>query len=165
MKTLRLAPGSHREPWALPCREAIVNAPNATCSMEKVHPECNSMLDNVAVSFDVQAGDMLLWDRWLFHRSEVMRSDDPKARYSVRFIPQGARVREGVTSAHPSVKVGEEFRGPYYPQVWPSAVPEEVEAIHKGLESDMSLSPMTMATILWEIVVSKWLKAKVLVDP
>lgn len=122
---IRLAKGSHTAEWALECRDAIQN--NKTCSMDELHPVCNEKLYNVSEMFDMEPGDAILWDRYLFHRGEPfhdVESDARKLRYSIRYVPKGA------TAAgfhHSSVETGAPLSGPHYPQVWPNAIQEEVE--------------------------------------
>lgn len=121
---IRLAKGSHTAEWALECREAIKN--NKTCSIDELHPACNERLYEVSETYDMEPGDALIWDRYLFHRGDPFHAetDERKLRYTIRYVPEGA------TAAgfhHGSVKTGAPLHGPHYPQVWPKTLEDEVE--------------------------------------
>jgi len=133
---------------------------NATCQMETLSPPCYQRLLAASVVYDMEPGDALLWDRWTFHRSEPFVEEDRmhggssssssskhKLRYTIRYVPDTA-VAEG--AVHPSVPQGARLSGsPYYPQVWPTYVREEVDAIREGIEADMALTPEKVLRMLW----------------
>ena len=136
---------------------------NATCHMETLSPTCYQRLLAASVVYDMEPGDALLWDRWTFHRSEPFVEDDDsimnsgsssssssskhKLRYTIRYVPDTA-VAEG--AVHPSVPQGARLSGsPYYPQVWPTYVRDEVDAIREGIEADMALTPQKILKMLW----------------
>jgi len=128
---------------------------NYTCQMETLSPTCFDKMMQASTVHDMEPGDALFWDRWTFHRSEpfvATAADDGvyKMRYTIRYVPDTA-VAEGVV--HPSIDPGARLQGPYYPQVWPHALRDEVDAIRGGtLEADMSLvSP----ALVWRIVKRK----------
>lgn len=138
------------------CRAAIRGA---TCDMETKSPICHFMMEAAKMEFDMQPGDALVWDRWTFHRGVPATADysDPssnhnappprqteatveattKRRYSVRYVPHGAKAAGAV---HASMEQGQLLDSPYYPQVWPSLVPSEMEALKHGLDQDIKLS-------------------------
>ena len=127
------------------CREVLAKG---TCAIEETHPECHKKFEQNKVQWDMNPGDAVLWDRWTFHRG--VPAVDPssrlnKIRYSVRYIPQEAKAKGFV---HYSVPEGSEFQSPYYPQVWPSLLAEEVKALEHGLENDASISPGNAGRIL-----------------
>ncbi|CAM9836366.1 unnamed protein product [Chrysoparadoxa australica] len=90
--SLPLRPGPHD--WPSEAREVI--KPN-TCDLETLSPELWEKFEAVRKTWDMQPGDALICDRWLFHRS--FRSVDgdgsgpatPKMRYTVRLISSDAR--------------------------------------------------------------------------
>jgi len=120
---IRLAKGSHTANWALECREVIKNG---TCNIEELSPSCYERLLAVSVTHDMDPGDAIIWDRYLFHRGDpfLEESNEQKLRYSIRYVPSGVTARG---MHHSSVKTGELLKGPHYPQVWPRALEEEVE--------------------------------------
>mmetsp|Transcript_21328 Transcript_21328/g.31151 ORF Transcript_21328/g.31151 Transcript_21328/m.31151 type:complete len:142 (+) Transcript_21328:383-808(+) len=119
------------EPFAKECIDAIHTA---TCDMEELSPECHERMLDAATTFDFEPGDVLIWDRWTFHRSNPfhVNTGDSKLRYTIRYVP-GSATAEGVL--HESQTPGEKFQGAYYPQVWPGAVKLEVDEIQAGLEN------------------------------
>ncbi len=145
------------EPIFEECRQVIreVNpeAPQMpqTCRMENLSPVCHQKMLEASTVFDMEPGDALLWDRWTFHRSEPFvhststsssqqgqsAAKDEKAvqhklRYTIRYIPGTAKASGFLREPQESGKV---FNTPYYPQVWPSAIKSEINAIQKGLAS------------------------------
>mmetsp|Transcript_30216 Transcript_30216/g.73484 ORF Transcript_30216/g.73484 Transcript_30216/m.73484 type:complete len:424 (+) Transcript_30216:169-1440(+) len=134
------------------CREAIKGA---TCRMEEKSPECQVKMDASKMEFDMDPGDALIWDRYTFHRGipatdkypktttnddgsdDVKQAPVSKKRYSVRYIPFGATAKGAV---HSSVRQGEVFESPYYPQVWPKVLADEMKALENGLDQDLTLS-------------------------
>jgi len=51
--------------------------------------------------------------------------------------------------------VGDEFSGPYYPQVWPNASEEEVAAIRQALGAGFNFA--VLARIMWTVITKRWL--------
>lgn len=126
------------------CRQATRKS---TCDMERLAPECHEALEQAAIrTWDVKAGDAIVWDRWVFHRtiptnhSESSSSSSKpqlQRRYTVRYIPDTAKAFGAI---HTSIQQEGSFIGsPYYPQVLPELVPAEMEALRNGLELDFSL--------------------------
>jgi hypothetical protein len=131
------------EPDLLPHCRAQSRA--RTCDMETLAPECHEKLEQTAIRSwgNLKAGDAILWDRWVFHRTVPTTTttndaaDDgassrllPLRRYSVRFIPDNAKAFGAI---HTSVEQEGSFVGsPYYPQVWPHLLADEVEALRQG---------------------------------
>jgi hypothetical protein len=131
------------------CRLAIKGA---TCDMEEKSPECQVKMDASKMEFDMEPGDALIWDRYTFHRGVPATGKYPKVggdgdednnqvvskkRYSVRYIPFGAVANGAV---HATVEQGQTFDSPYYPQVWPTLLTHEMEALEHGLDQDVTLS-------------------------
>ena len=138
------------------CRNAVKYD---TCGIQTTCPECYEYLESIKLEWDLTAGDAILWDRWTFHKSvpvvvtskvtdEVKRDDSSTnddessssslllRRYSIRYIPQHAKAF-GIV--HHSVTQNEEFHSPYYPQVWPHLIKEEMLALQNGLDNDVSI--------------------------
>ena len=150
---IRVAPGSHVADWAAECRAAITGGFAKTCRMAELSPDCDAKLNQMSVVYDMKPGDAILWDRWIFHRQEPFQTvvdGSYKLRYTIRYIPSNARA-EGML--HASVERGEPFNSPYHPQVWPAAIPLEVETIHKGLEAEFTLGKLVK--IFKDVVVKK----------
>ena len=131
------------------CRAAIQGN---TCAMEELNPDCHALLDRNQLKYgSLKAGDAIIWNRWVFHRTQTQIEPNTKGkrRYSVRYIPGNAR---GKGALHNSVKQGGSFEGsPYYPQVYPSLISEETEALAAGLASDMA--PWNVAKVLSQVLV------------
>ena len=120
------------------CRDSIRES-MATCQMEKLSPSCHQKMLKSSLVPDMEPGDALIWDRWTFHRSEPFASIVPevKYRYTIRYVPEASTA---LGMLHKSVQAGERFHGPYYPQVWPSPLQEELDAINAGIGADYELS-------------------------
>ena len=135
---------------------------NSTCHMDTLSPPCFDRMMAASVVYDMEPGDALLWDRWTFHRSEPLHGTtaaapaaapaaaatttlEPKLRYTIRYVPETATAEGAV---HASIEQGAPLTGPYYPQVWPAAIREEVDAIRAGLEPDLALSPKFLLGVL-----------------
>ena len=150
---LALAKGSHKEnDMIAKCREVIRGG--KTCAMEQTSPECFAYMESLKVEYDMEPGDAIVWDRWVFHRSVPTRIiqheqehehdtntyEEAKMRYSVRYMPGHARAAGLV---HSSVPQGSLFtESPYYPQVYPHLVAsemQELQARNGGLDSDITL--------------------------
>lgn len=130
------------------CKNAIFEPEGiTTCKMETLSPKCYKKMLESSVVFDMEPGDALIWDRWTFHRSEPFLSDSQsqssssegvkdddlhRLRYTIRYVPGTAKA-EGFL--HESQQSGEVFNSAHYPQVWPTAIKSEIDAIQKGLEN------------------------------
>lgn len=131
---IRVARGSHTAKWAKECRDIIKVAAGEkprTCNMDEWSPKCNEHLWKVSETHDVEPGDVILWDRWLFHKGETFRHNDTnttvsKLRYTIRYIPSNA-VAMGIH--HGSVQDGEHYHGHHYPQVWPQVLESEIKKL------------------------------------
>ncbi len=119
------------------CRQTIAGA---TCDMADNSPACHAKMEASKLEFDLSPGDAIVWDRWTFHRGVAATDGFPegaiKQRYSVRYIPHGARAFGAV---HKSVEQGDIFESPYYPQVWPHLIESEMKALENGLDQDVTL--------------------------
>lgn len=133
---IRVAKGSHiANSWIAECREAVTE--NATCEIAEHAPSCHERLYAMSETYDMEPGDAIIWDRYLFHRSDrfLQETDEVKLRYSIRYVPGNATA---AGMHHSSVETGELLRGPHYPQVWPRAIEEEVEGFNSFGNSILS---------------------------
>jgi hypothetical protein len=136
------------------CRDAIKGN---TCDMANQSPECQQRLDEAKMDWKVQAGDAILWNRWVFHRTETVnktsedKEENPRKRYSIRYIPSNARAHGAI---HSSVEQGGTFVGsPYYPKVWPVRIESEMKALEHGLDSD--ITPLNLVQVLSRVLYKK----------
>lgn len=158
-----LAVGSHRASWRHEAYHVTGAQPTAppegfqsaldmvqrregqgTCNIAQAAPHLQRRLEETKrVYKDLQAGDVIFHDRWLFHRTiPQITSKSPKPnvikrRYSVRLGPGVSVIPPGY-GTEPSVLYNEKHGGqtankvsetwPWYPQVWPRAIDTELEA-------------------------------------
>jgi hypothetical protein len=140
---IRVVNQSISEPFAEECMAVIRDIREggyaSTCNMEELSPDCHERMQAASTTFDMEPGDVLIWDRWTFHRSEPFRivTEEHKLRYTIRYVPGSAKA-EGML--HSSQQAGETFEGAHYSQVWPEAVKAEVDAIRDGLEGDSTFT-------------------------
>merc|ERR1712038_550389 len=112
-----------------------------TCELAKLSPSLNEQFESNAITFDYQCGDVLLMNRWLWHRSANLNSrgkvyyEKRKTmfpRYTVRYECGDTRLLNGV-SLHPSFFHNEAYSGksldeicnesnlPFFPKAWSSS--------------------------------------------
>eukprot|EP00560_Eucampia_antarctica_P008887 CAMPEP_0197823134 /NCGR_PEP_ID=MMETSP1437-20131217/458_1 /TAXON_ID=49252 ORGANISM="Eucampia antarctica, Strain CCMP1452" /NCGR_SAMPLE_ID=MMETSP1437 /ASSEMBLY_ACC=CAM_ASM_001096 /LENGTH=417 /DNA_ID=CAMNT_0043422133 /DNA_START=134 /DNA_END=1387 /DNA_ORIENTATION=+ len=155
---LAVAPGSHClsgkgkiGKLAKKARKIIRSGGNrSTCMLEQLDPECNSQMDELKRVYDLQPGDAIVHDRYLFHKPDRFKFDDDddddnekknknkkivKQRISLRYMPSdatffdngmnidGAHQHKNLVTGDPLWKGGE-----YFPQTWPYALEEETNA-------------------------------------
>ena len=129
------------------CRTVI--QVNGTCAMEDHSPKCNDFFEQVKLEWDMEPGDAILWDRWTFHRgnpfsNSITEEGIERFRYSVRYMPSTSKAF-GVI--HPSVQQGSTFEGsPYYPQVYPTLLEDEMKALEHGLDGDITIASIIKVT-------------------
>lgn len=93
---LAVAPGSHTEDF-VDCRKAIEGG---TCMIDQIAPDLGAKLEKISVRPTMKAGDVILHTRYMFHRGDPFRrgsageSGPGIARYSVRYMPGEAVVKE-----------------------------------------------------------------------
>ena len=124
-----MAPGSHKLEWNRDAAKIIhENLGFRTCKMESLAPDFHNILESMKVVYDMQPGDAILHDRWLYHRADpfkiVSTNTDTESsstvsastttesgngflnRYSIRYMPDTARayniglVKSEFTEAH-----------------------------------------------------------------
>jgi hypothetical protein len=124
--------------------------PTTTCDLAKVSPELSSLMDNEAVIFNFTKGDVLLMNRWLWHKSIPAKLGEntqihPLKRYTIRYDRGSTRVQKGY-STHLSVMFDEENSGksldeisqrsgPFFPQAFPDADNAELSQFHDLIEN------------------------------
>merc|ERR1712038_1967650 len=112
-----------------------------TCELAKLSPSLNQQFESNAITFDYQCGDVLLMNRWLWHRSANLNSRGKVyyekrkimfPRYTVRYECGDTRLLNGV-SLHPSFFHNEAYSGkslneicnesnlPFFPKAWSSS--------------------------------------------
>ena len=128
-------------------RRAIASKGAQTqCILDKIEPSCHNYMERNKRVYDLQPGDAIIHDRYVFHRADAFHEgldDDDKAetedvtkqRISLRYMPSdatffntGHRVdavaqRKQLQTGDPLWKAGE-----YFPQVWPSQLAAEAQA-------------------------------------
>lgn len=115
--------------------------PVTTCDLAEVSPELSSLMDDEAVIFNITKGDVLLMNRWVWHKSIPLRLGDnkeirPLKRYTIRYDKGTTLVQKGY-STHLSIMYDGENSGksldeisqrsgPFFPQAFPNADPTEL---------------------------------------
>lgn len=152
---IRVVDKTKIQPYFDECKEAI-QTPFHTCMMEKKSPTCHERMMKASKVFDMEPGDVLIWDRWTFHRSEPFKKpsfqkdqetgqerkkeqEEKRLRYTIRYIPGTAKAG-GLIREESSQELGKVFNSPYYPQVWPQALKSEITAIHNGFRKEHVIS-------------------------
>ena len=165
---LAIAPGTHdltgrgeTGKLSLKSRKAIAaKGGMTTCLLEQLEPDCHAQLEAIKQVHDLEPGDAILHDRYIFHRTDQFNDSDnngndaddtaadddtnaQKFRISLRYMPSdatyfnpgtgidGAATEKHLETGDPLWKAGE-----YFPQVWPGAL--EVEAKTKA-KADVNL--------------------------
>lgn len=131
-------------------RDIFQNRPgNGTCNIASSAPHLHKRMENSIRVYNIQKGDVIFHDRWLFHRTipfdrnyvaeRAANENDPLVykRYSIRFSPGSAVIPPGY-GMEPSVlsenqnggRTAEEVSkhdAPWYPRVWPSVDEKELD--------------------------------------
>jgi hypothetical protein len=161
---LAVAPGSHRVDFAKKAREAIAAmGPASTCLLQKLAPDCHERMEKLKMVHDLEAGDAIIHDRYVFHRAEPFvdpiksKTAGTKQRVSLRYVPADAtffdnkmnvdRVikQKGLSTGDPVSKAGE-----YFPQTWPNRLPEE-----KRRKAMIDQNPFTLKKIFKMVLAQK----------
>lgn len=153
---LAVAPGSHnltgkgRAGRAFQkARRAIASAgAQTTCALAMLEPTCQDHLEKIKRVYDLQPGDAIIHDRYLFHKPDNFKDDYEnntegnnedaavtKQRISLRYMPSDATFFDngaGIDGAavHKNLKTGDslEKAGEYFPQAWPCQLEAEAKA-------------------------------------
>mmetsp|Transcript_23969 Transcript_23969/g.57853 ORF Transcript_23969/g.57853 Transcript_23969/m.57853 type:complete len:358 (+) Transcript_23969:85-1158(+) len=154
---LAVAPGTHMaRGFAKRARDAIAErGPMSTCLLEALKPDCHEKMERLKKVYDLQPGDAIIHDRYIFHRADNFR--DPikskkagtKQRISLRYVPADATFynfngNERAVEAK-QINTGDAISkgGEYYPQVFPNSLPEERMAKVKQDKDFVSLSALS----------------------
>lgn len=132
---LAVSPGSHKEKFAQNARPIL--ATGGTCAMETLAPDVHKKLEAMRVVYDMEPGDAIIHDRWLFHRSDDYKKKEAADvilnRYSIRYMSENARAYDnGYDPVYKDEKyVGKNGHplksfGGYFPQVFPSTIASEI---------------------------------------
>lgn len=148
---MAVAPGSHK---LARNREiaGIIHENFGTCKMETLAPDFHSVLESMKVVYDMQPGDAIVHDRWLYHRADPFKETKTETgswssstsaaetgylnRYSIRYMPETARaynvglMKPEYTEAHFRDSRYSSFDGhplgdfsvEYFPQVAPTVI-------------------------------------------
>jgi hypothetical protein len=155
---LAVAPGSHnltgrgRTGKILRrARRAIASGEGrSTCALARLDPACHDYMETTKRVYDLQPGDAIIHDRYLFHKPDNFKEsnnniDDDKnnaivtkQRISLRYMPSDATFFDnglGVDGAanHKNLKTGDPLwkAGEYFPQAWPCQLEAEAGASPK----------------------------------
>ncbi len=140
---LAIAPTSHSISWREDARAVISGATSGipqTCAMEKLSPDFHNKFEELKKTFDMEPGDAIIHDRYIFHRSDKFTKERTlgfrkrsKFRISLRYMPSkaGVVVNEARVQdqgfVEKGMKTGDalEKGGEYFPQVWPISLSKE----------------------------------------
>ncbi|KAL7532927.1 hypothetical protein ACHAWF_006322 [Thalassiosira exigua] len=168
---MAVSPKSHVAEWKEDAYNAIGSTPLLpegglnvdfmksvqTCDMASMDAKMNDAIESTKLEFDFRAGDCLLCNRWLFHRSVEVNQEGlkhyevngglPLKRYTIRYERGSAKLIKGVC-LEPAVLIESGNGGktlddvscdiPYYPKCWPREIDSmaEQEAKMKALACD-----------------------------
>ena len=130
-------------------RKAIASkGPQTQCFLDKVDPSCHQYMERSKRVYDLQPGDAIIHDRYVFHKTEGFNEKSSKSekegeevikhRISFRYMPSdatffnngngndGAAFQKKLQTGDPLWKAGE-----YFPQVWPNRLEDEAKTSPK----------------------------------
>lgn len=145
---LAVAPGSHNLSGkgrvgriVQRARRAIASGgQQTTCALARLDPESHAYMEEIKCVYDLQPGDAIVHDRYLFHKPDAFKkgNDDEmvvKQRVSIRYMPSDATYfgnENGLDRAvvHKNLQTGDPLwkAGEYFPQAWPSQLEDEAKA-------------------------------------
>eukprot|EP00536_Pseudo-nitzschia_multiseries_P012487 jgi/Psemu1/309166/fgenesh1_kg.479_\ len=110
-----------------------------TCLLESLAPDYHDELETIKRVYDLEPGDAIVHDRYVFHRADPFReneNENEKFRISLRYMPSDATYFNSGYGTDPAVtekhlETGDPLwkAGEFFPQVWPSTLEEEVSAL------------------------------------
>lgn len=113
---LAVTPGSHKADFAEKAKETIRKDPLLTCHIETLDPDIHNKLEAMKTVYDMEPGDAIIHDRYLFHRSDSFHEDvDDNLvlnRYSIRYMPEDALSHDH--SGQPLKDFDDEFPQVFY---------------------------------------------------
>jgi len=161
---LAVAPSSHAVSWREDARSVIASPTNGpmplTCAMEDLSPEYHRKFEEMKLTLDMEPGDAIIHDRYMFHRTVQFKDEGKKGlfsrwrkrtklRISLRYMPSDANLfvmnkmfdqafEEKDLMTGDKIEKGEE----YFPQVWPTSLSGERKKEVKKEEGLYTLSFM-----------------------
>lgn len=169
---LAVATGSHKVPWASDAKAVIKYN---TCNMETLSPEMHMKLEKLKRTYDMEPGDALIHDRWLFHRSDPVqesRTDSsPLHRYSIRYMPEDALLHDrqqgeaayrdrNIVKLRSIKKDGSlselplKAMGAWYPQVFPEVLAEEIK-VAKSFKYEKDFTAAKLLSFLFAMLTKR----------
>lgn len=150
---LALAKGSHKVSFAKKAREIIAeNGARTTCSLGRLDPRLNTKMEKLKVLYDLEAGDAIFHNRYLFHRvqsffdEESSRKKKTKQRISLRYVSADDTFYDYVGTEKRAVeakglKTGDVISkgGAWFPQTWPYRLTEEKKKRVKAEKNPLNL--------------------------
>ena len=168
---LAVAPTSHRRWFARKARKLIASkGSQTTCALQTLAPDCHDKMEQLKMLYDLQPGDAIIHDRYIFHRAEpfVDHDDTTKAgsntkqRISLRYVPAdatyyGSEFSTDIVVEEKGLKTGDAISkgGEYFPQTWPTSLPEE-----RNLKVLEDRNPFTLMKIYKMIRMQQQMKKK-----
>jgi len=156
---LAVAPGSHRKRFAKRARQVIASKGHVTTNLlETLDPECHEKMESLKRVYDLEPGDAIVHDRYIFHRAYPFvdpiegKKAGVKHRISLRYVPEDATFFDLAGKERAAevkmLSTGDKISkgGEYYPQTWPDSLPEERGK--KVLEDENDISFKLLLKIL-----------------
>mmetsp|Transcript_19042 Transcript_19042/g.26875 ORF Transcript_19042/g.26875 Transcript_19042/m.26875 type:complete len:245 (-) Transcript_19042:313-1047(-) len=161
---LAVAPGTHKMSFTKKARDAIAEkGALTTCHLQVLQPECHAKMESLKKVYDLQPGDAIFHDRYVFHRADHFvdskkKRGGVKQRISLRYVPDDSTFQGLGSEVAANVKnlsTGDAIRkgAEYYPQTWPDSLPEERNK--KGLKQEKVFTLKTASKIIWKRAMSK----------
>lgn len=140
----------HPEEGFSSAQDLFSTFPATTCDLASVSPELSSLMDNEAVIINFTKGDVLLMNRWLWHKSipaslEQHNKNNPLKRYTIRYDTGSTRLQKGYSTqlsimydAENSGKSLDDISqrsGPFFPRAFPDADPTELSQLSDLIEN------------------------------
>ena len=147
---LAVAPGSHNltgrgrvGKLLRKARRTIASGgAQTTCALAMMDPTSHEYMERTKRVYDLQPGDAIIHDRYLFHKPDNFKSTNDenqdtvtKQRISFRYMPSDATYFDNGQSVdaaleHKNMKTGDPLwkGGEYFPQAWPHQLEAEAKA-------------------------------------
>ena len=137
---LAVAPTSHRRWFARKARNLIASkGSQTTCALQTLAPKLHDKMEQLKCLYDLQPGDAIIHNRYVFHRAEPFvdektksGSSNTKQRISLRYVPAdatyfGSEVSTDIVVQEKGLKTGDAISkgGAYFPQTWPTYLDDE----------------------------------------
>lgn len=136
---LALAKGSHKVSFAKQAREIIAEkGGQTTCLLEILNPQLNANMEELKVLHDLQPGDAIFHNRYVFHRAQSFfdekngRKEKTKQRISLRYVAADDTFYDNMGTEQRAIearglKTGDlvSKAGAWFPQTWPYRLTKE----------------------------------------